>query len=80
MKTRNKIIIGVLAIASLSALAYYGIWDFRHPENFDRVVTGAIYRSSLPTVYELDYLVKKYSIRSVVMLSGDVTPEYYRIF
>ena len=79
MKKRNKIIIGLLGISCMSVLVYCGIWDYNRPENFDDVVPGAIYRSSLPTVRELDYLVKEYSIRSVVMLSGDVTPKYDRI-
>ncbi len=80
MKKINKIIIILFSISCLSILIYRGIWDYNRPENFDDVVPGAIYRSSLPTVRELDYLVKKYSIRSVVMLSGDVTPKYNRIF
>ena len=55
--------------AVLVVLAYRGFWFF-HLKRFAAVKPGVLYRSGQPTAWGLQYLVRRYGVRTVVSLRG----------
>jgi protein tyrosine/serine phosphatase len=76
-------VVGVLAVLVIVAVVFRGpltrIVLLRY-KRFHEVIPGALYRSALPNTPFLDFCVDDQGIKTILTLSGDVTPPYSNLF
>lgn len=80
-KRSQRLVLGALLFAAVFSLLVFGAWrysTFRISKNFHEVDPGRFYRSAQLTPEELDEVVKKYGIKTVISLRGapEHTPWY----
>ena len=73
---RMKFVLGLLAFLALAGWTYRSS-VFRPAENFHVVDEGRFYRMAQPTPRELEELVKKYGIKTVINLRGHQPGEWW---
>lgn len=76
MSRRTKTIIGIVLFCALAAWIYRSS-TFRPAENFHVVDEGRFYRMAQPRPEELEALVKKYGIKTVINLRGHQSGEWW---
>jgi len=73
-----------IIVTAILAVGYflipYIVKEYKEPKNFSVVLCDKIYESELPKDKELDYVVKKYGIKSIVFVSGNVNKKTAYIF
>jgi protein tyrosine/serine phosphatase len=58
----------------LTCLVAYSVWDYRIQKNFDVVQEKKLYRSGQPSKKQLEQWIRKYSLRTIIVLKPTLRP------
>ncbi len=77
-RKRNRITLGVIAAAAISAGSYYGVKTAMKENpflNFDVVEPGVLLRSGEPRIGDIEDIYEDYGIRTIICLNDDEDSE-----
>lgn len=70
LKNRKVRIAGVLLLCG----ALYILWDYELRKNFHTVLEGRLYRSGQPSIEQLERWIKKYDLKTIIVLKPTLEP------